>query len=182
MRSWPRTSTCSLNKQDPLLKHTTWFAECESRVATTRFPDHPLLNLEKGFKNKTEKSKGKGRLRTRDRLTVRARARTVGATTPAGGRGPENRKGPLPRNEGGKVVAHLCERNTMIRWTVVGRSRHNGSVEVQTDHWEEYNLQRHVFCVETNTHEETLKLSHATKRDTGTESSSTTVRYTRVAR
>ena len=76
MRSSPRQSTCSLNKRDLLLKNGAWFAECEFRVATTRFPVRLRLGqvgpkvsaVEMRSRTKARKSERKGKTVNRPSL------------------------------------------------------------------------------------------------------------------
>ena len=73
-----------------------------------------------------------------------------------------------------KVVEHLREGHTTIRWALAGRSRHNGFVEVQKDYLVEYDLQRNVSCAEPRPERHTAhvhapKVSHEVRRDIGTE-------------
>ena len=71
-------------------------------------------------------------------------------------------------------MEHFCKENTTIRWTLAGRSRHNGFVEVQKDYLMEYDHQRDVSCAEPSPERHTAhvhapKVSHEVRRDIGTE-------------
>ena len=101
--------------------------------------------------------------RTANSLFVKAKARTVGTKTPAGDRG-FRKTARSHRNvtKEAKVVEHLCEGNTTIRWTLARRSRQNGFVEVQKDHLVEYDFHIVVSCAEPSSERHTAHV-HAPK-------------------
>ena len=169
-----------------MLRHGTWSVECESLAWL--LPNFPFTTA---FEPGRLRGKGRGKeLKNKKKLGSRKeKACSIEdkGPSPREGKGKdswsnnscwrpwfsENWKRPLTRDEGGKGRCTLL-RNAMIRWTWVGRSRHNGFRGGPTGPLGGVQPPTQTFFVRRPTPNERLPAkdaqrgTHATRRDTGT--------------